>query len=268
MTDVEKWVRDPYSIYAKRILRLKKLDPLDAEIGPRERGSALHKILERFVKEYPALPSDAEAKLLLITDEVLFGLDLPKATLAVWRPRFFRAALWFLAEERKRKPRIAESYVETTGLLSFSTPGGKFCLKGVADRIDRYTDGTAAILDYKTGEPPTAKQVKTHLAPQLPLEGAMLAEGAFQGVPKLIPSEIIYVQISGSGKAGTFKPVDADAAALAGEALERLKRRVALFDDENTGYESRVAPVRINTDGDYDHLARVKEWSSSGWSGE
>jgi ATP-dependent helicase/nuclease subunit B len=268
VTDVEKWVRDPYAIYAKKILRLRKLDPLDAEIGPLQRGSALHKILERFVKEHPALPPDADAILATITEEVLTDMALPQATLALWRPRFLRAASWFIGEERKRQENIAESYAEVRGELSVNGPGGAFRLHGIADRIDRLSDGTAALLDYKTGEPPSAKQVKTHLAPQLSLEGAMLQAGGFKDVPALVPSELIYVQISGAAKAGEFKKVAADASVLAAEALERLLGRIALFDDESTGYASRVAPVRVDSDGDYDHLARVKEWSSSGWSGE
>jgi ATP-dependent helicase/nuclease subunit B len=268
VTDVEKWVRDPYAIYAKKILRLRKLDLLDADIGPLQRGSALHKILERFVKEHPTLPPDADAILATITEEVLTDMALPQATLALWRPRFLRAASWFIGEERQRRDNITESYAEVRGELSVKGPGGDFRLHGIADRIDRLTDGTAAILDYKTGEPPSAKQVKTHLSPQLSLEGAMLQAGGFKDVPALTPSELIYVQISGAAKAGEFKKVAADASVLATEALERLLRRVALFDEESTGYASRVAPVRVDSDGDYDHLARVKEWSSSGWSGE
>jgi ATP-dependent helicase/nuclease subunit B len=270
VTDVEKWVRDPYAIYAKKILRLRKLEPLDAEIGPLQRGSALHKILERFVKEYPALPpdadADADAVLTAITEEVLAGL--PNATLALWRPRFLRAARWFIGEERQRRQAIAESYVEVRGALILKTAGGDFRLHGIADRIDRLQDGSAAILDYKTGEPPSPKQVKTHLAPQLSLEGAILQAGGFDGVPPLLPSQLTYVQISGAAKAGEFKTVSADAAVLAAEALDRLMRRVALFDEASTGYAARVAPVRIDSAGDYDHLARVKEWSLSGWSGE
>jgi ATP-dependent helicase/nuclease subunit B len=268
VTDVEKWVRDPYSIYAKRILRLKKLDPLDAELGPRERGTALHAILERFIGEHPTLPVDAEAVLTKITDEVLTELALPKATLALWWPRFLRAAEWFLSEERKRRAAIAQSYVEVEGRLTFPAPAGDFTLKGIADRIDRLRDGSAAILDYKTGNPPSGKQVKTHLSPQMPLEAAMLKDGGFKDVPAMTASELIYVHVSGAAKPGEFKPVAADAVMLAAEALDRLIKRVGLFDDENTGYAARVAPERLDSEGDYDHLARVKEWSLSGWSGE
>src|SRR5664280_2361272 len=89
-TDIETWVRDPYAIYAKRILRLRPLDPLDAEIGPMERGTALHRALELFVRRFPReMPADAAMQLVAIADEVFAGV--PKATLAIWRQRFLRA---------------------------------------------------------------------------------------------------------------------------------------------------------------------------------
>lgn len=268
VTDIETWVRDPYAIYAKRILGLRPIDPLDAEIGPLERGSALHTIMERFVLRYPALPPDAEIKLGEIVDEVFAELRLPKATLALWRPRFLRAAIWFVGEERTRRPQIAESFVEVIGECTFPAPLGEFTLHGRADRIDRLTSGGAAILDYKTGAPPSASQVKAHLAPQLSLEAAMLASGGFKGVPALSPEALFYVRVSGGAEPGKFCPIDEDAAVLAQQAMERLAKRVADFDRQSTGYESRVAPVRTDFVGDYDHLARVREWSSSGWSGE
>lgn len=268
VTDVEKWVRDPYAIYAKRILKLKPLDPLDAEIGPMERGSALHAILERFVKRYPVLPPDAALKLGEIVDEVFGELALPKATLALWSPRFLRAANWFVGEERQRRGLIAESFAEITGACAFEGPQGPFTLKARADRIDRLTSGGAAIIDYKTGAPPSGSQVKSHLAPQLSLEGAMLAAGGFKEIGALKPEELIYVRVSGGAEAGKFCTIDADASVLAQQAAERLTRRIALFDQKSTGYESRVAPFRADMSGDYDHLARVREWSASGWSGE
>ncbi len=268
VTDIETWVRDPYAIYAKRILKLKPLDPLDAEIGPLERGSALHIILERFVKRYPTLPPDAALKLGEIVDEVFEELRLPKATLTLWRPRFLRAANWFVDEEKKRRPLIAESFVEVAGESVFQGPYGDFTLYGRADRIDRLTSGGAAIIDYKTGAPPSGSQVKAHLAPQLSLEAAMLARGGFKDVTPLRPEDLIYIRISGGAEAGKVCKIDEDAALLAQQAAERLAKRIADFNKQSTGYESRVAPVRTDYAGDYDHLARVREWSSSGWSGE
>jgi ATP-dependent helicase/nuclease subunit B len=268
VTEIEKWLRDPYAIYAKHVLKLRPLDPLDADLGPMERGNALHTILERFVRRYPVLPPDAEAKLAGIVDEVLNEQGTPKATLAVWRPRFLNAAMWFAGEERKHRGAVAESFVEIKGEMTFEAPGGEFTLRGKADRIDRLKAGGAVIIDYKSGAPPNTKQVKAHLAPQLPLEGAMLASGGFKDIGPLIPAELVYVRVSGAAEPGKYCIIDADAAALARDAAERLSRRIAEFDRQSTAYESRVAPFRSDITGDYDHLARVREWSISGWSGE
>jgi ATP-dependent helicase/nuclease subunit B len=250
-------------------LMLKPLDPLDAEIGPMERGSALHKALELFVRQYPReLPSDAVAQLVTIADEVFHKMATPKAALALWQPRFLNAALWFVQEERIRREGIAESFVEIWGEMKFKGPGGNFVLVGKADRIDRLKSGGGAILDYKSGAPPSDSQVLKHLAPQLPLEGAMLAAGGFKEIGPLEPTELIYVRISGGAEPGRFRTVNTDAQQIARDAAERLLQRIIRFDDERTGYDSRVAPFRADTAGDYDHLARVREWSLSGWRGE
>ncbi len=269
VTEIEKWVRDPYAIYARRVLKLEPLDPLDAEIGPMERGSALHKALELFVRKYPReLPADAAAQLVAIADEVFREMGAPKAALALWRPRFINAAIWFAGEERKRRADIAETFVEIRGETVFKGPAGDFTLFGFADRIDRLKSGGGAILDYKTGAPPSDSQVLKHLAPQLPLEGAMLAAGGFKEIGPLEPKELIYVRISGGAEPGKFRAINTDAGQIARDAAERLTRRIVQFDDERTGYDSRVAPFRADMAGDYDHLARVREWSSSGWRGE
>ncbi|HEY0282076.1 MAG TPA: PD-(D/E)XK nuclease family protein, partial [Rhizomicrobium sp.] len=268
-TEIETWVRDPYAIYAKRILRLRPLDPLEAEIGPLERGSALHRALELFVRRFPHdLPPDAAMHLVAIAEEVFDKLGTPKATLAIWRPRFLRAAAWFVEQERKRRPVIAESFVEINGERAFKGPAGEFILYGRADRIDRLRAGGGAILDYKTGVPPTDPQVLKHLAPQLPLEGAVLMAGGFKEIGPLDPAELVYVRITGGAEAGVFKPVKTDAKVIANQAAERLARRIAEFDGEGKAYESRVGPLFAKYQSDYDHLARVREWSASGWRGE
>jgi len=269
VTEIEAWVRDPYAIYAKRILRLRPLDALDADVGPLERGSALHRAFELFVREFPhELPEGAAMRLIAITDDVFAELGTPMATLALWRPRFQRAAFWFVEEERKRRTGIAESFVEITGERIFKGPSGDFTLHGRADRIDRLRAGGGAILDYKTGTARSDDQVINHLAPQLPLEGAILEAGGFKEIGPLEPAELVYVRVTGAAEPGEFKIVKVDAKQIAHEAAERLARRIALFDDEKTGYASHVAPFRADTPGDYDHLARVREWSLSGWRGE
>jgi len=266
VTEIETWLRDPYAIYARRVLELEPLDPLDAEIGPLERGSAIHTVLENFVRRYAdALPDDAEECLIAEAEKVFREQNAPAATLALWMPRFRHAASAFLAIERRRRENIARSHLELKGARKFASPAGEFTLYGRADRIDELKSGGAAIVDYKTGRPPTGKQVEALLSPQLPLEGAILSEGGFENIGKLSPEELLYIHFSGTKTPVEERAIKADAAALSAEAAERLSRRIAFFADPQTAYHSRLRVEKALWSGDYDHLARVREWSLSGW---
>jgi len=264
VTEIETWLRDPYAIYAKHVLGLKPLDALDEPIGPLERGTALHKALEIFIAKYKdGLPDDAERQLALIADRVFAEAGIPKAALALWRPRFGAAARGFVEFERGRREAIATSHLEIKGNLVL----GDFTLTGVADRIDILKDGSCAILDYKTGAIPTLKQVKQLLAPQLPLEAAMLAQGGFPQIGKRIAEDLIYLSLASEKQARSPRHID-DAVSLAGEAMTHLARRIAWFQEKATAYRPRVRPLRADIAGDYDHLSRVREWSPSGWTEE
>lgn len=266
VTEIETWLRDPYAIYAKHTLKLKPLDPLDAEIGVLERGTNIHKALEMFVRAFPEGPTeDAERHFAEIADRVFAQNDIPKSVLAIWRPRFIRAAKWFVEVERGRRLDIVKAHVELRGELKFAAPGGEFTLYGRADRIDELRYGNGAIIDYKTGAPPSDKQVIQIIAAQLPLEAVMLAEGGFADAGKLAPTELIYVRFAGGAKPGELRAVKADAHELAVKAKELLMARVAQFDAAEQPYLPRVMPFRLEFTGDYDHLARAREWSASGW---
>jgi ATP-dependent helicase/nuclease subunit B len=268
VTEIETWLRDPYAIYAKHILRLRPLKDLQEDIGPLERGSAVHRALELFVHEYrDALPQDGASALMRIADTVFAEAGIPKAVLALWRPRFLSAAHWFVDMERVRRRRIVRSHLEIKGVRYFPGPHGPFQLSGRADRIDELQAGGGAIIDYKTGTPPSLKQVRQLLAPQLPLEGAILSSGGFEGVGALASQELAYLRFSGGLDPGEVRDIP-DAAMLAEKVVELLTRRIAIFDDAATPYRSRVRPWRADLPGDYDHLARVREWSLTGWDDE
>ena len=264
VTEIETWLRDPYAIYAKHVLKLKKLKELDEEVGPLERGNVFHEAMELFVGQNPGtLPDDALARLVKIADG-LFA-DVPAAQRAIWRPRFFRAAQWFIENEKSRRSMITASHVEISGQMTFEAPAGFFTLRAKADRIDVLANGFAAILDYKTGSLPDKKWMLDFLTPQLPLEAAILAKGGFAGLPALQAQDLIYLRLSGGARGGAEKYFEG---VMAEEAAARLAQRVAWFDDEQTPYYSRVAPQSAKIEGDYDHLARVREWAPSGWTEE
>jgi ATP-dependent helicase/nuclease subunit B len=273
VTDVKKWVRDPYAIFARRILNLKPLDPLDAEPDHLERGSAVHEAIEAFYKAWPgALPDDAEAQLVECGRAAfadVLALPVPRT---FWWPRFLRAAAWLMQWERARRAAGSRpAGVEITGAhVLTGLPGGDFELRAKADRIDRLADNRLAILDYKTGQPPSAKQMLAGLAPQLTLEAAIASRGGFPGIAPAEIAGLTYLRLSGGDPAGeeierdlkrdkqAVTPQDA-----ANEALQRFVEWVRNFDDAATPYRSRPRPQFVNYDGDYDHLARVLEWSSA-----
>jgi ATP-dependent helicase/nuclease subunit B len=263
VTEIETWLRDPYAIYARHVLKLEKLDRLDEEVGPLERGNAFHRALELFVTRHPgALPQHALEKLADLAEEVFEQEDIPAAQRAIWRPRFRSAAAWFLVQEQTRRDTVAASHLEIAGQMTLEAPAGSFLLRGKADRIDILKSGGAAILDYKTGSLPERKWMMTFLTPQLPLEAAMLEAGGFAGLPAMRAHDLIYLRLSGGARGGEERRFEG---AMAADARDRLARRIAWFDEATTPYPSRVAPHSARSEGDYDHLARVREWAPAGW---
>lgn len=270
VTDIETLRRDPYAIYAKRVLGLEPVPNLVREADARERGNLFHKILEEFVIHRGAIPGD-RADLLKIGQAHFQSALLPPETYAVWWRRFEKTVEGFLSIEADRAASIRQCHVE---LKSAALPidGTNATLSGRADRIDVLRDGTAAILDYKTGSGPSLRQARALLAPQLPLEAALMARGGFAGLMAMETSHLAYMRLKANGdvsldslqKAPTAKGEGEVIAAELGEhAWKRLCQLIVHFDNPDTPYRSHILPVTDKlTGGDYDHLARVLEWSS------
>ncbi|PHQ72343.1 MAG: double-strand break repair protein AddB [Sneathiella sp.] len=265
VTRIEKWMKDPYSIFAESILKLRPLAELAEDPGAAEKGIFIHAALEEFIRTYPDhLPADAEARLLEF-GRLAFGdiLSYP-AVWAFWWPRFVRIARWFVAFERDRRQSFTTLKVEAYGKIDIPAPHATFTLSGTADRIDRGPDGGLVVIDYKTGGLPSVREVETGMAPQLALEAAMIARNGFAGVPADLVSALSYIRLSGADPAGFLRsagketpPMD-----LAAAAFEGLQRLITLFDKQATPYLSRPRPDLPGRFNDYEHLARVKEWSS------
>ncbi|MGD1878009.1 MAG: double-strand break repair protein AddB, partial [Kiloniellaceae bacterium] len=264
VTRIETWMGDPYALYAQSILKLRPLDPLDADPGAAERGTLVHAALERFLKKHPkTLPPTALDDLLEIGAEVFHPIRAKPGAFAFWWPRFLRVAHWVVAEEQARRAGIGESYVEITGALVIDAPYKPFTLTAKADRIDRLRDGSLEIIDYKTGAPPEKKKVDRGFAPQLPLDAAIAAAGGFKGLPQGPVGALTFWRLSGGTPPGEVLAASAkDPAALAAEALEGVKRLVASFDDPATPYACQPRPELAPRFNDYNHLSRIAEWSA------
>jgi ATP-dependent helicase/nuclease subunit B len=272
VTEIEHWLRDPYTIYAKHILKLPQIDPIDQRPGAAERGSIIHGAVGDFAKSYAeALPADPVAELLRLGALRFAPLgDFPEAR-AFWWPRFERIARWFADYERTRRAGMAAAHAEIRGELAIAT-SGTFRLTGRADRIERRADGRYAIIDFKTGAPPSGPQVLIGIAPQLSLEAAILRGGGFPGIAAGgTVAEFVYVRLNGGDPPGLERVVDLDGRspdAVADEALARLTTLVRRFEDERTPYRSLILSMWTNRYGAYDDLARVKEWSFAGGAEE
>lgn len=272
VTEIETWLRDPYAIYARHVLRLRALEPIDADPGAADRGIFIHAALHQFLQAFPHdLPDDAEKKLLAIGRDC-FGeaLHYPNVH-AFWWPRFERIAGWVVEAERERRVLIAQSFGEIGGTLPLPAARGPFTLSGKADRIDRNTDGSLAILDYKTGGLPQVGEVKAGYAPQLALEAMIAAGGGFRGVPAAAVAALIHWKLSGGDPPG-LERTDADGVdavcALVDAARQGLERLIARFDDPATPYRAWPQPDKGPRYSDYTHLARVQEWLPGGGADE
>jgi len=266
VTRIETWIRDPYAIYAERILGLRPLDPLDADPGAAERGNLVHKTLEKFINSQPegALAEDAEEQLIGIGREVFDDVLVRPGIRAFWWPRFLRVAHWFIEFENARRVDGTQPLIsEADGRMEFSAAGKTFTLTAKADRIDSRPDGSLAILDYKTGAPPTGKQVESGLTPQLTLEAAMAGAGGFGEVTPAPVGELAYIKLSGGRTPGEFKRLKLDINEATDDAMSGLRRLITSFQNPATPYRSRPRPQFKSRFGTYDHLARVREWASA-----
>jgi ATP-dependent helicase/nuclease subunit B len=268
VTRIETLRRDPYAIYAEYILRLKALDPVEHEIGPREIGTAWHAALQEFVETYPSglLPPDARDRLFSIARQRFTSLLADTSFAALNWPRIETGLDFFLAFERKSRPNTERVLVEQQSAVPIPlASGAPFKLSARADRIDVLRSGGARLIDYKSGTPPGAREVEVGFAPQLTLEAAILRRGGFPGLPALDPAEALYLKLGGPGggvekRAGGEK---ADIGKLAEKHFSELKLLLDQFCREETPYFSRPFPKFASRFSDYDHLARVKEWSTT-----
>jgi len=270
VTEIETWLRDPYAIHAKHILRLRPLDPIDEPADAARYGMLAHDGLHRFLRAHgTAWPPDAAGKLREAMYHALADARLREALIRWWRPRFTRIADWVAAleDERRRDAPPAALLTEASGEWRFERPGGPFVLRGRADRIERRADGRLAILDYKTGTPPGQSQVDAGYAPQLPLEAAMAEAGAFGPDFAAAGGELAYWHLTGGFMPGElrvlFKGQVGSIDDGVAQARNKLMELIDAYDDPTRPYLAQPRPGEAPRFSDYAQLARVAEWATA-----
>jgi ATP-dependent helicase/nuclease subunit B len=264
VTAIETWMRDPYSLYAKYILKLTYLDPVEQESDAALHGQWLHSVLEWFIRQYPNhLPTDSVAQILSFAKEH----DKVPRDIALLLPRLQKVVSWFVLREEEWRLRamVNPQTLEINGTITLENG---FVLSAKADRIDSLREGTGSvIIDYKTGSIPTISSVKAGLSPQMSLEGAILNSGGFEGVRVPRTVGLYYLKLGGR-HGGVQKEIkatkDETLDDLICQALSGLENLVEKFSDPATAYISLPDPAAAPPEDwqNYAHLARVQEWKT------
>ncbi|MGJ0393388.1 MAG: double-strand break repair protein AddB [Methylocystis sp.] len=270
VTRIEVLRRDPYAIFAEHVLKLKPLEPLGVEIGAREIGTAIHEALETFVSRRPSgvLPSDARDELEEIARSLLkeFLADPAFETFA-W-PRLSAGLDHALSFEAERRASGCVVHMERSGAWTIRlADGSDFKLTAKADRIEIGAQGEAYVFDYKTGAPPTKRQVFAGWSPQLTLEAAMVQAGAFNEIGVRNVAGAAYVGLRNGGETQWLEWKEASFAEVVAKHRDELFNMLSQYRDPKTPYPSRPYVALVAYEGPYDHLARVKEWSRGGGDG-
>ncbi|MDF1854935.1 double-strand break repair protein AddB [Pseudooceanicola sp.] len=258
VTEIQRLVRDPYAIYARRILRLQPLDPLMAEPDARLRGTVLHRVLENFVANTLDDPAaQTRDRLLAICAEVLSeDVPWPEARL-MWQARLARVTDGFLADEARRQDLARPTGFERKGRAEIA--GLDFTLTAKADRIDLDAAGNARIYDYKTGKPPSAKEQEL-FDRQLLLSAAIAERGGFDGFGPLPVAAAVYIGLGAAAAGETPALLDQISA---GQAWEDFVTLIQAYRRETQGFTSRRMMFKKDQVGDYDQLARFGEWDAT-----
>jgi len=269
VTEIETLLADPFAIYARHVLRLRPLDPLEQETDAIDYGKLVHGGLEIFLKLHGAdWPGQAGTKLRAAMDAALAQENVRPALREWWAPRLYRIADWVAEQEGFRRSAARPDKIVAEIAGSWALPGRNFVLRGRADRIERYPGGKLAILDYKTGTPPSQKEVEAGFAPQLPLEAAMAEAGGFGGDLVGQVTDLTYWHLTGGFVPGELRNLfGGDALRIAdavATAADKLRELITAFDDPARAYLSVPHPGRAPRFSDYAQLARRAEWAEAG----
>lgn len=254
VTSVDRLKADPFAFYAQAMLGLRTLDPVDADHSAAWKGTAVHKVLEDWLRDDDCSPE----KLLPRARALLEDEAIHPMLRALWAPRLIEAIRWIEALERANR---AEGRAPLAAEIWGETQIGDVAVYGKVDRIDSLADGGLAIIDYKTGKAPANKAVEEGFALQLGLLGLIASAGGFDDATGE-PSAHEYWSLA-KGKSGFGTKVCPDKKMGAAEFLAHAERHFrASAEKWLTGEEPFTAKLnpRFAPYGDYDQLMRLEEW--------
>ncbi len=255
VTQIKTLIRDPYAIYADKVLRLQPLDALTPEADAPLKGNIIHDILDEFIKTRPDPTSPAAEADLIATAQRHFDAKCPWPTIrALWMAQMIRIAPAFLSAEALRQEKGTFKVSEIKGLLEIPEVGITLTCK--ADRIDLTADDHALIYDYKTGQVPT-KTMQENFDKQLLAEAVMVERGAFKELGPKPVAEAAFLGIKEDNKTVPAPLAKTDIDTI----YAGLVTLLGYWADASSGYSARTAMFTKEQASPYDHLSRFGEWT-------
>ncbi|AIK97226.1 PD-(D/E)XK nuclease family protein [Candidatus Odyssella acanthamoebae] len=257
-TDIEQLMRDPFGYYARRILKLRKLDVPDEDLDSRDLGNLIHEGLDLYHRLYG---NQIDLDKLIDCGEKTFAPFIADPYVQhFWWPRFTSVAHWLVNEWRKRQ--LDYTFTEIEGTLDFNYGHRRSAtITSIADRID-VRDGQAIILDYKTGSTlPTKGDIIAGLSPQLAIEALLLANNGFPPLINHSLSNLEYWHLKGGKDGGAVVNLK-DINLLVESTEQGLKNLLQHFLMSATPYLCNPWGESKLKNRDYSQLARLEEWNS------
>lgn len=263
-TQIEELLRNPYAVYARKILRLLPLDPYDQRPDGRLRGNLLHRILEKYIRDYPHVVfRDAESIIMNILEDEL-RLAIPDVAARVGLlPRLHRSLLHFLDQDKEWKDQGFIPYaLESKWRMDLDIQGISHSITARMDRIDRGKGGNVVVIDYKTGAKiPSLTDMKSGKSPQIPIEMLLLSQGRSVGGKLSASSVHSAVLWPIHFRKSDLKIISYDDQR---DILDHLVRDLsdvfAAYLDPNVAYYPVPDPEFAPDFDDYSHLSRRDEW--------
>ncbi len=262
VTDVTGLIRDPYAYYCKHVLGLQPLDQLPTPLGAREIGIAIHRALEHKDTKSDEgasiddLLSAFERELRSVGGDTLFFAERE----GIWKNAAFNYIEW----QNARNGKVTNRDFEVRYVSDFEIGSGTVTLRGRADLVETLSDGTLAITDFKTGNPPSGKQVLTGLEPQLPLLAIIAEKGKAKSGPNAPTSELFYFGLGSKAGATSISDKGGEVAPLIDDAEAGFRKLMESYLQPSQPYLSGPRVQFAAKYTDYDRLARRSEWADAG----
>jgi len=263
VTRISQLLRDPYGVYARHVLKLKKNDPLGEAFSAKHLGNLFHTVFEIFAGTHAEeMPENPDEVLSQLFEETAPDFGYGNTQHAFWQAEVNETIAWFAGFHQQRLELGAPAVIEDEGALTMEIGGEEFTLRARADRIDMATGGGIDVFDYKSKTMPSFEQIKSAFNPQLPLTALIAEQGGFDTLKAGAINSFYYLRFL--QRRATAKPEIGAEGLEAKEAVrdadEGLRKIIAHYNNPQTAYLSQPRPEFTDDFGDYDHLARRREW--------